>query len=239
MERHLLLDLDGTILGISMEELIPSMIFSMEHFFVPRLPRPGFRSALDAGLRAMTQGSDQGRNLMEVFCRTFAALTGTSPETAARLFDEYYRGPFASFGRMAVPMEGVAEVREAAARAGWAVTLATKPIFPLSAILQRLSWCGVPASDFRFLTTAEAMHHCKPDPAYYLEILEELGSAPDRCLMAGNDLHQDLAAAVVGIPTFLVDQGFATGSLRHRPPDHRGTLSDLARLLLREGGPEG
>jgi FMN phosphatase YigB (HAD superfamily) len=77
------------------------------------------------------------------------------------------------------------------------------------------------------------MHYCKPNPSYYLEVLERMGCAPDEALMVGNDVEEDLAAAKVGLKTFLVVNEFTVqrGAEREMQPDFEGTLSDLAELL--------
>ena len=82
--------------------------------------------------------------------------------------------------------------------------LATNPIFPAVATRARIGWAGLNREDFALVTTYENSRHCKPNPAYYQDILEELGLSPEECVMVGNDATEDLAAAKLGIPVFLL-----------------------------------
>ena len=45
---------------------------------------------------------------------------------------------------------------------------------------------------------------CKPNPAYYAEILRNTGKQPQECLMVGNDAVEDTAALEQGIPVYLI-----------------------------------
>lgn len=58
--------------------------------------------------------------------------------------------------------------------------------------------------DFRLITAYANSCHCKPNPAYYQDILDALGLSPENCLMVGNDANEDLAARTVGIPALLL-----------------------------------
>ena len=95
-------------------------------------------------------------------------------------------------------------MRAAFAR-GLAVIIATNPLFPTTAIEQRLAWAGVPVDEYPYalVTTYENMHAAKPQPAYYREILAAIDCPPDRALMVGDDWKNDIApAAAVGLHTF-------------------------------------
>ena len=53
-------------------------------------------------------------------------------------------------------------------------------------------------------TTYENSSFCKPNPKYYLEILEKIGVAPEECLMVGNDVTEDMVAKELGMEVFLL-----------------------------------
>jgi FMN phosphatase YigB (HAD superfamily) len=229
--RHLLLDLDGTILGLDMEAFIPRMISLMKESFGELLPSYLFLEGLRAGLETMIRSADPSRTVMEVFLENFAQMTSLPAGEAESAFEDFYRGPFRSLSGMASRIDGSAELVEKALEEGISVTLATNPIFPLPAIEERLSWAGMAHSSFRLITSAEVMHYCKPNPDYYREILSKLGALPGECLMAGNDQDLDLAAKEVGIRTFLVTEDYPAGESSGREPDFRGNLTELAALI--------
>jgi len=68
----------------------------------------------------------------------------------------------------------------------------------------RIRWAGLEPDDFALITTYENSTYCKPNPAYYREILEKLGRKAEECLMVGNDVVEDGAAQRLGIPVFFL-----------------------------------
>ena len=74
----------------------------------------------------------------------------------------------------------------------------------------------------------------KPAPAYFESALALMGVAPDRALMVGDDIENDvIGAQSAGIPAVLVRTGKFRGSdLSKGEPDHViDALADLPRLL--------
>ena len=150
------------------------------------------------------------------------------------LIEEFYENEFPRLRSWGAPRPHARSVLDAARRRGLKVVLATQPVFPRSAVIERLFWGGLPAASFDLITTIENMHYCKPRPEYYLEIARKIEIPPERCLMAGNDVQEDLCASETGMATFLVE-----GQVIDRTGDtaafnRRGTLEELAALIDRE-----
>jgi FMN phosphatase YigB (HAD superfamily) len=85
---------------------------------------------------------------------------------------------------------------------GWQVVIATNPLFPRRAIEQRLSWAGLPLDryPFQLIASYESFHFTKPHPAYFAEVLANLGWPTHTVAMVGNSLADDLIpAAELGI----------------------------------------
>ena len=120
-----------------------------------------------------------------------------------------------------------------ARRKGLRLVLATNPVFPLRAVEHRLDWAGLNSAAFDLITTVDNMHFCKPQPEYYLEIAAMIGIPPEQCLMAGNDVEEDItAAAAAGMETFLADRFLIHRRQEEEPPaGYRGSLKDLADLI--------
>ncbi|MBQ1492474.1 MAG: HAD family hydrolase, partial [Blautia sp.] len=87
---------------------------------------------------------------------------------------------------------------------GARVILATNPLFPMVATYSRIRWAGLTPEDFELITTYDNSTTCKPNPAYYLEILEKTGLRPEECLMVGNDVGEDMVAETLGMKVFLL-----------------------------------
>ena len=82
--------------------------------------------------------------------------------------------------------------------------LATNPLFPAVATESRIRWAGLQKEDFELVTTYENSKHCKPNPDYYRDIIEEIGVRPEECLMVGNDVNEDMIAESLGMKVFLL-----------------------------------
>ena len=87
---------------------------------------------------------------------------------------------------------------------GYRVALATNPLFPAIATQTRARWAGLNPEDFALITTYEASRHCKPNPAYYQDVLDALGATAKECVMVGNDVGEDMVAAKLGMQVFLL-----------------------------------
>jgi len=88
---------------------------------------------------------------------------------------------------------------------GWRLVVATNPIFPRTAIVQRLVWAGFPADEvpFDLIPSYETFHFAKPNPAYFTEVLAQLGAPSQPAIMIGNDFEMDILPAIQsGLPAF-------------------------------------
>ena len=82
-------------------------------------------------------------------------------------------------------------------------------------------------------STYENSTFCKPDPAYYKEILMKLNLRPDECLMVGNDLKDDLYPALSqGIKGFYLNTYPINDDDQYDGP--KGDFSDLLEYLEKE-----
>ena len=84
------------------------------------------------------------------------------------------------------------------------MVLATNPLFPAIATGKRMEWAGLKAADFELVTTFENSSYCKPNPAYYRQILQTIGETPENCIMVGNDVTEDMVARDLGMEVFLL-----------------------------------
>ena len=87
---------------------------------------------------------------------------------------------------------------------GGRVALATNPLFPSYATERRIRWAGLQPEDFELYTTYENIGCCKPNLAYYREILRRMKLPPEACIMVGNDVDEDIVAAQLGMQVFLL-----------------------------------
>jgi HAD superfamily hydrolase (TIGR01549 family) len=113
---------------------------------------------------------------------------------------------------------------------GYDVAITTNPLFPASAVRQRLAWAGVDDFPYRLVTTYENSRYCKPNPRYFEDVAGRLGHPTSACLVVGDE-EMDMAGARAGCPTFLVQSSSTRLNAGAPEPTYRGTLEDVVALL--------
>jgi len=122
-------------------------------------------------------------------------------------------------------------VRELTAR-GYCVVLATNPLFPPCAVDTRLGWIELERDDFKLVTHYENSTYCKPNPAYFQEILTKIGKTPEQCLMVGNTPDEDMVASKLGMEVFLVTDFMENASGVDHSEFRNGTIEELEEFLM-------
>ncbi len=228
MIRAVLFDLDGTLLDIDINGFLSAYFRELGPVLATLTSRSpeGSLAALREATEAMF-GEHPGRTNRDVFDERFRAVTGVdlSASPASSAVDAFYRDRFPSLRASHGPRDGAHDAVHRAREAGMKTVLATNPMFPRAAIVERLRWTGIDVEMFDLVTTYETSHACKPLPGYFLQIAESLSLAPEECLMVGDDPDLDLPASAVGMRTFYVGPGRPEGA-------HRcGSLLDFSGLL--------
>ena len=228
----LLFDLDGTLLDIEVSFFLGPMVEAMHDCFRDILEMDQFRSALFGGTKAiMLEARSDGESNKDGFNRAFANITGLTNGQFVDRFDHFYREVFPTLTGYGRPVSGAVDLLRDASRRGYTLCLATNPIFPTSAVLERMGWAGLDPEMFSFIPGLENMSTCKPRVDYYLDLSAILGVEPVDCLMVGNDMEQDLPASETGMGTFLVEGQVVDRGETNLVPDARGSLGDLAAML--------
>lgn len=227
----LLVDLDGTLLKIELERFILAYVDALSNRFIDLVVKEDFIRHLFTATSMMVTNNDPRVNNEKAFYDVFCPLIGQPLDKIEPIIDHFYQTDFPALSCWGSEQPAAKAVVEAARAKEIPLVLATNPIFPATATLQRLAWGGLRAEDFVLITTMEKMHFCKPNPHYYLEITEKIGCPPERCLMAGNDTLEDLVAAEVGMDTFLVEDFILHRQGTDYKYDYRGSLEDYLALI--------
>ena len=202
--KTIFFDLDGTLLPMDQEAFVKAYTKGLAAYMAPYGYEPeALVKGLWTGTGAMVQNNGKCTN-EEVFWQVFNTMVGKDARMDEKIFETFYRTDFHK-AKSACGFAPQAEetIRELKMR-GFRVVLATNPLFPHFATENRIRWAGLTPEDFDYYTTYENSSFCKPNPAYYREILDRLGCQAKECAMVGNDVGEDMVAGELGMKTFLL-----------------------------------
>lgn len=130
----------------------------------------------------------------------------TGPELQV-VINEFYAKDFLKLRQHIIYRPEAPEIVRYLLAAGYKVVIATNPLFPVTAIEQRLDWGGIKDFAYSLVTTMENSHFSKPNRRYYQAILDQIGSVPAETWMVGDDYDNDIVpAAALGIKTWWVTE---------------------------------
>lgn len=204
MVTTILFDLDGTLLPMDQERFIQSYLGRMAKKLAPYGYDPELLiKGLWKGTGAMVQ-NDGSQTNESLFWKVFNTVLGRDCRCDEPLFTEYYENEFQLVASDCGYDPRASEAIQVIKSMGFHVSLATNPLFPAIATHSRAKWAGLELSDFDLITTYENSRFCKPNPAYYMDILDTLHLKPENCVMVGNDVSEDMIAKELGIRVFLL-----------------------------------
>ena len=210
MTLTLLLDLDGTLLENKMDSFLEGYLGAFRKH-VRQVIDPGiFVTELLSATRKMAANHIPNQTLEQAFDAAFYPSIGRSKADLQGIIDSFYQEVFPTLKALTRPKPEAINLVKAAFERDYLVCIATNPLFPLTAIQQRLDWAGLPVSEYPFLLVPsfETFHFPKPNPAFYTELLGVTDQLAGPVVMVGNDPVTDIAAAnQAGLATFWLDDG--------------------------------
>lgn len=231
MFNTILFDLDGTLAPFLQDEFVHTYFKAL----VRRLTPMGYDGerliqALWKGVDAMVRNDGVFTN-RQVFWEVFTRELGVQALALESILDDFYAREFD--GVRTVLREDVdrSGLMRSLRERGYALVLATNPIFPAVAVETRLRWVGLAGTDFDWVTTYENSRSSKPSPAYYRDILARMGKQGGECLMVGNNPVDDMAARETGMEVYLVTDCLENPSSLPLDPWPRGSFRELEARL--------
>lgn len=234
-----LFDLDGTLLTIETDHFLKYYfgalssefedLFKQQDDFIEILMDSTEKMIKNDGSRSNQQA------FMEAFMDKIEVQTKKEAEKIKERFDKFYQNDFEHLEKHFEidrdnPLAIIKYLKDKDKR----LVLATNPLFPKAAVEKRLSWTGINPDDFELLTHYENMSYAKPNPNYYQEILDKINVSAENCLMVGNDLKEDAAAATIGIKTFIIEDKLIERDTCDYPIEWQGSLIEFKELLKKE-----
>jgi HAD superfamily hydrolase (TIGR01549 family) len=195
--KAVLFDLDNTLLRNPTPEFVSGYTTGVSRFFTDAggvEPAEALRRSVQTmmfGPRRIWQSN------LELYWELLHPIWSGTPQELQSAFEDFYLNGYLELKANTAPAPMAGEVIDRIRGEGYKIIIATNPVYPEEAILQRLAWAGLPGdhSYYEFVTTANNMHFAKPDPAYYAEILARAGLEPDEAVMVGDEPQYDCEAA--------------------------------------------
>lgn len=199
----ILFDLDGTLLSIDMKAFEDIYYSHLAKSFSTLMPPEKFMPLLSGAVKTMVQNTEEKTN-ETVFLEAMVKEVGENLPLFQAQFTHFYQTGFSRLKEAVQKNEAIHEALATLKDKGYTLAIATNPLFPKEAIDQRIAWAGLKKEDFAHISYFEESHYCKPNLAYYKEILTKLQKHPEECMMVGNDALEDLVSGQLGIKTYLI-----------------------------------
>lgn len=234
MKTAILIDLDGTLLPLNDNAFFKSYIKSLSNFATKlNYDLSKFCDAIFDGINKMYSNNGETTN-EQVFWECFENKFDTKKLKDKKIFNKYYENEFNALKAVTWENPFAKDFIALAKQKFDYVIIATNPLFPKLATFARINWLGFKPENFDLITTYENSHFSKPNPKYYLEILNKFNLKPENCIMVGNDEKEDyLGATSAGIKTYLVGDCIIKNLEKNENIKHY-TFNELMNIIKNE-----
>ncbi len=226
----ILFDLDGTLLSMDTEKFIEKYFAAVavalkDYFTFDEVVKYFWSSN-----QYMVNNTDSSKTNQEAFFEDFYKNVG-DVEKLDHILDDFYKNDFNKIREVSAVNDLIVDSIKILKDKGYDLVVATNPLFPIAAILNRIKWAGLNPDDFIFITSFEDMHFCKPQIQYYEEILEKINKDAASCLMVGNDVVEDMVAKEIGIDTYLITDNIIGDIKDNKNIDYFGEYADFHKFV--------
>lgn len=234
MIKAVLLDLDNTLLRNPDRQWVAAFHQQWRRYFAERY---GLRQASSALRNAIGRLNPELATYRANADTILDALAIELPLAKAELraaVAGFYAGDYRRLKATTAPIALAADLVESLLEQNLLVAIATNPLFPESATVERIGWAGLSAyqSEFAFVTHSENMRFAKPSAAYFAETVARVGVEPDETLLVGDSAQNDIAPArAIGIHTWQVSEEDELGAIYRHIQEPGWRLTYLPRQL--------
>lgn len=206
MIKNILFDLDGTLLNMDQDKFLELYMMSLYNYSKEEYKDIyELIELIKKGVYLMVNNNGEFTN-EEVFYNHFKSFHKEHTDDLLKKYEKYYDSDFI-ITKKSTSLKSVAPLLiKGLKEKGYNLILATNPIFPRIATLNRIKWAGLNPDDFMYISTYENSHYSKPNIKYYEEILNKLNLNKEECLMVGNDTSEDYVITNLDIPCIILKE---------------------------------
>ena len=232
MNLTLLIDLDDTLLPHSTERFLPEYLNALSDHLSDLAPQEKVQKLLLLATDEAMKNEDPAVTIKQAFDENFYPKLGTTHDQLQNSLQDFYTNIHPSLSPISKPKPDIVNFLDNCLQKGFNIAIATNPIFPQIATYQRLRWAGLAPEEYPFalISTYENFHFSKPSPAYYMELLAQLGWPDSQIVMVGDAQEMDiLPAKQIGLSTYWVTDDYTKRSCANR--HGAGPLEDFLSWL--------
>ncbi|PJF42244.1 MAG: hypothetical protein CUN55_10290, partial [Phototrophicales bacterium] len=239
MIKAVLLDLDETLLKNPPSQFVKTYVsklvyYLQQHF--PHIESAVFLDSIYQSTKSTIENQDALRFNADVFYDEITTQTNLTRSDITPIIQNFLQEIYPTFRDLTQVIPTAKPLVEWLLAHNYAVAIATNPLFPHQATIQRVQWAGIHVDKVWFISSLDNTHFTKPHAAYYEEILSRLGFEPDEAIMIGDDWENDIVpAANAGLNTYWVNPIGASHPLTDTiVVNGIGTLEDLWQAITKE-----
>jgi len=201
----ILLDLDNTLLTNHMDQFLAAYFVALEQRLAIHLQGRTLRDLMIPPIQMVMRNQDPTITNYDLFMQQFCLAINQSQTVLEPIFEIFYQQDYPSLRQYTAPQAVAPRLVDYLLNQGLTVVIATNPLFPHTAIQQRLEWAEVGHYPYKLVTTMENSIMCKPHEGYYAHILAQIGESPTNAWMIGDDIKNDIEPAQqLGLKTWWI-----------------------------------
>ncbi len=160
MSLTLLIDLDDTLLGNNFDAFLPHYLESFSKTVEPIVEPEKFVRALLSSTQDMFNNRQPDRTLQEAFEASFYPALNLDVDKFQAAAEKFYEEVFPTLRKLTFQKPAAVRLIEHAQKRECTIAIATNPLFPMTAISQRLSWANLSPDKFKFqlISSYETFH---------------------------------------------------------------------------------
>ena len=205
MIKAVFFDLDGTLLPLDENKFLELYFKLICRRMAPKGYEPEqLVKVIWEGTKRMYQ-NDGSKTNETVFWETFLEFYGKDKCLDKEYLDAFYSEEFLQTKAACAPNPLAKEIIAFCNNNKLITVLSTNPIFPAIGTQNRMGFVDLKPTDFALFTAYENSCYCKPNPKYFIALLNKFNLKPEEVIVFGNNTYEDGECALAcGIKCYLV-----------------------------------
>jgi FMN phosphatase YigB (HAD superfamily) len=228
MLKAVFFDLDGTLLPLDEQKFIEIYVSELVKKFVPL----GYdkNKILDFSQKSIIAmfNNDGSKTNEEVYRDVYKDIFGKYDDNDVNHILDFHQNEFfktkEACGYNPLAKEIVKFVKDN----NLLSVLSTNPVFQKTCTISRMGFTDLIESDFDYITTYENSRFCKPNPNYFIDLLNKFNLKSDEVIVFGNNTYEDGECSLgANIKCYLIKDYL----IRHPKAKHEFEIIEMHEVI--------